>query len=202
MLFFGKYLRSHPALVPMSSFKRLRRVKGSIQDAKRRWEAEEQTFDQAAIKLPLVKGGNSQSRRKPAARDDNENDDDLERLEELHLKMAIEASLAEVKKTGLSEKPLSRSRNSGEVSALARPQQQVKRSRRRLEAVVQCFGCGGELQVPSPQADPTEREGRVILGCGHVVGSNCLTWRIAAARAESEEPTCPHCLQEIVTGVV
>lgn len=160
--------------------------------------ARQQTPDMA-IKPPVAMAEATQSRPKPAAQSNHQGNADLE---ELQFQMAIEASLAEAKKNWPPTKPPSRRDNSGKVSAGARLQQSVKKGQGRPEAVARCFGCGDKLVVPSPQEDNTDRESRIILGCGHVVGSNCLTWWIDRARDRGEEARCPHCPQEIVTGVL
>ncbi|AEO67374.1 uncharacterized protein THITE_2088863 [Thermothielavioides terrestris NRRL 8126] len=56
-----------------------------------------------------------------------------------------------------------------------RKQKRVERHEDPSPADDWCFACGGELVAPGLHNDGVRAETSLVLGCGHIVGSECLT---------------------------
>jgi hypothetical protein len=125
-----------------------------------------------------------------------------EDLEELELKRAIEASLAAAQKAKIAPKPSTRWAGF-EVTSLWPKIEKWLNWREGPKPVVECFGCDYEVVIRGLQEDDGQREPALILGCGHVVGSNCFSWLVNRVRnVNSAEAKCPYCGQEPLTAVL
>jgi hypothetical protein len=64
-------------------------------------------------------------------------------------------------------------------------------------------GCRSDLVIPRQlQEDDGHSEAGLILGCGHVVGSDCLTGWVTRAAERGLDARCPFCSEVIVSGVL